>query len=150
MSASHRPPRPTLPHGALDQRLSHLSGAEAKPISELLVYVGLELRALCKAAYDVEAAVGVLITAPDAQPDGAAHGRLLRGEGLRGLQELDRLIQHMDGIADYLGALAEAAQDLGAVDPTAARKVLKLARLADGLAGRTPASGGGGGEVELL
>lgn len=140
MSAPPRPSAPSkIPKDALERRLSHLSGSEAKPISELLVYVGLELRALCKAAYDVEAAVGALITAPEAR----------RTDGLRGLQELDRLIQHMDGIADYLGALAEAAEELGHVDPTAARRVLKLARLAEGLAGRTPPAPEGG-DVELL
>ena len=96
------------------------------PVAELLANAGVELRGLCAAAYDLEAAVGALITARG--PMGA--------EGLRGLQELDRLIQHIDGLADYLQALAEASEGLGEIDASAARRLIKIARLADGLAGR--------------
>ena len=32
---------------------------------------------------------------------------------IEGLQNLDRLIQHMDGLADYLAALAEAPGSAG-------------------------------------
>ncbi|MGF1660825.1 MAG: hypothetical protein ACFCUS_15505 [Rubrimonas sp.] len=104
---------------------------ELAPVSELLANAGAELRGLCAAAYQVEAAVGALIETRGA----------LGSEGLRGLQELDRLIQHIDGLADYLGALAEASGDLGEVDAGAARRLVKVARLADGLAGRRVAPG---------
>ena len=107
-------------------RLSHLSGRDERPIAELLVYVGLELRSLCTAAAHVEHSVETLIGEAPAE----------RPETLQGLQELDRLIQHMDGLADYLAALAEATRGLGSIDPSEARRVLKLARLRDGLAGR--------------
>jgi hypothetical protein len=101
---------------------------EATPLSELLAHVAAELRGLCAAAYTVEAAVGALISTATAR--GA--------EEMRGLQELDRLIQHMDGLAAYLAAIAEAAEGMGAVDAAAARRLVKIARLADSLAGRPP------------
>lgn len=100
------------------EALPRLSDGDHRPIAELLVYVGLELRSLCAAANAVEATVEDLIASTPAH----------RPETVTGLQELDRLIQHMDGLADYLGALAEATQGSGAVDPTSAHKVLKLAR----------------------
>ena len=99
-------------------------GADFAPVAELLANAGVELRGLCAAAYDLEAAVGALITARG--PMGA--------EGLRGLQELDRLIQHIDG-------LAEASEGLGEIDASAARRLIKVARLADGLAGRRTPKG---------
>ena len=108
-----------------DGRLDHLSHDAEKPIAELLVYVALELRSLCTAATLVEASVEEIIGEHPSE----------RPETLAGLQELDRLIQHMDGLADYLAALAEAARGAGPVDPTAARRVLKLARLRDQLTG---------------
>ena len=108
--------------------LPHIARCEERPISELLVYVGLELRSLCSAASEVEASVGDLI----------AENPTSRPETVKGLQELDRLIQHMDGLADYLAALAEAAREAGSVDPTAARQVLKLARLREDLTGGRP------------
>jgi hypothetical protein len=109
--------------------LSHLSGEDHRPIAELLVYVGLELRSLCSAANSVEATVEDLIAGNPSH----------RPETVVGLQELDRLIQHMDGLADYLGALAEATKGAGSVDPTAARQVLKLARQRQFLAGEPDA-----------
>lgn len=96
------------------------------PVAELLANVASELRALCASAYEVEAAVGSLITTSSARDLSE----------LSGLQELDRLIQHIDGLADYLGALARAAADLGDIDAAEARRLIKVARLADGLAGR--------------
>jgi hypothetical protein len=113
-------------------------GPEEAPIGDLLAHAGRELRDLCSAAYDLEAAVGALISSPDN-----------RGEGMRGLQELDRLIQHIDGLADYLTALSEAARDLGPVHVAAARKLIKVARLADGLAGRA-AELREGGDVDFF
>jgi hypothetical protein len=100
--------------------------ADRVPVSELLTNVASELRALCASAYEVEAAVGSLITTTS--PRDLSE--------LSGLQELDRLIQHIDGLADYLGALARAAADLGDIDAAEARRLIKVARLADGLAGR--------------
>jgi hypothetical protein len=108
--------------------LAHLSDESQRPIAELLVYVGLELRSLCTAANQVEATVEDLI----------ADGPSQRPETVKGLQELDRLIQHMDGLADYLGALAEATKGAGSVDPSAARQVLKLARQRQFLIGEQP------------
>ncbi len=101
---------------------------ETMPLSELLAHAAAELRALCSAAYTVETAVGALISTTTAR--GAAE--------MQGLQELDRLIQHMDGLATYLAAVAEAADGMGAVDAAAARRLIKIARLADSLAGRPP------------
>ena len=112
-------------HDSTNDALAHLSGEQQRPIAELLVYVGLELRSLCSAANSVEATVEDLIEG------GSSH----RPETIKGLQELDRLIQHMDGLADYLGALADATKGAGSIDPTAARKVLKLARQRQLLAG---------------
>jgi hypothetical protein len=109
--------------------LSHLSGRDQRPIAELLVYVGLELRSLCSAANAVEATVEDLIS------DNPSH----KPETVTGLQELDRLIQHMDGLADYLAALAEVTKHSGCVDPTAARQVLKLARQRQLLSGEAAA-----------
>jgi hypothetical protein len=100
---------------------------ERAPIQEVLGHVATELRGLCYAAYEVESAVGALITNTD--PASLAE--------LRGLQELDRLIQHIDGIASYLSEIARAANGLGEVDVTAARGLVKLERLAAGLAGRS-------------
>jgi hypothetical protein len=108
-----------------EETLAHLSSGQERPIAELLVYVGLELRSLCSAANSVEASVADLITDnPTTNP-----------RTVEGLQNLDRLIQHMDGLADYLAALAEASRGAGAVDPSGARQVLKIARLRQGLAG---------------
>lgn len=104
------------------------TAAGASPLSELLGHAASELRALCSAAYTIETAVGSLLTT------GAAPA----SDELQGLQELDRLIQHIDGLAAYLAALAEAAEGLGDVDATAARRLIKIARLADSLAGRPP------------
>lgn len=103
------------------------AGAGA-PLSALLANAAAELRALCSAAYTVETAVGALLTTATAREVAE----------LRGLQELDRIIQHMDGLAIYLAAVAEAAEGMGAVDDAAARRLIKIARLADSLAGRPP------------
>jgi hypothetical protein len=100
--------------------------AESAPIGAVLGNVANELRSLCLSAYEVEAAVGALIDKSD--PAHLAE--------LRGLQELDRLIQHIDGLAAYLGEVARAAAPLGAVDVSAARRLVKLERLAAGLAGQ--------------
>jgi hypothetical protein len=120
--------------------LADLHAAEQVPIADLLGYVSTELRNLCLAAYEVEEAVGPLIT------DRGQKGL----EGVQGLQELDRMIQYIEGLADYLGALAEASADLGTVDPTAARKLIKVARLAEGLAGRRLTAFAPSGELEIL
>lgn len=101
-------------------------GPEHTPVAELLGNAAHELRALCSAATAVETAVSALITTSN--PRDLAE--------LRGLQELDRLIQHIDGLADYIGALARASEGLGAIDAAAARRLIKVRRLADGLAGR--------------
>ncbi len=103
-------------------------GPEHVPVAELLSNASRELRTLCSAATAVETAVGALITTSN--PRDIAE--------MRGLQELDRLIQHIDGLADYLGALARASDGLGAIDAAAARRLIKVRRLADGLAGRAP------------
>ena len=103
-----------------------LFAAEQAPIDELLRHVSDELRRLCAAAHEIEGIVTPLIT-----------DRGERGfQSLQGLQEIDRLIQHIEGMADYLGELARAAQGLGDVDVGAARRLVKVARLAAGLAGR--------------
>lgn len=120
--------------------LAELHTAEQVPIADLLGYVSSELRKLCLAAYEVEEAVGPLIT------DRGQKGL----EGVQGLQELDRMIQYIEGLADYLGALSEASEGLGTVDPTAARKLIKVARLAEGLAGRCLAPFTTAGEMEIL
>jgi hypothetical protein len=117
------------------ERLEHcadiaLFAAEHAPIDELLRHVSDELRRLCAAAHEIEGIVTPLIT-----------DRGERGfQSLQGLQEIDRLIQHIEGMADYLGELAKAAEGLGDVDAGAARRLVKVARLADGLAGRSPPS----------
>lgn len=119
--------------------LVDLSATEQVPIAELLRHVATELRGLCSTAYEVESAIEPLIT-----------DRCEKGlDGMQGLQELDRLIQYVDGLAAYLGALSEACSDLGSIDPSAARKLVKVARLAEGLAGhrRKPQVQG---DVELL
>lgn len=103
-----------------------LFAAEHAPIDELLRHVSDELRRLCAAAHEIEGIVTPLIT-----------DRGERGfQSLQGLQEIDRLIQHIEGMADYLGELARAADGLGEVDVGAARRLVKVARLAEGLAGR--------------
>jgi hypothetical protein len=112
--------------------------AELAPIGEVLGHVATELHALCASAYQVEAAVGALIDRTD--PASIAE--------LKGLQELDRLIQHIDGLAVYLAEVAAAAQSLGPVDVGDARKKIKLERLAAGLAGR--AAPGADDGFELL
>lgn len=104
-----------------------LFAAEHAPIDELLRHVSDELRRLCAAAHEIEGIVTPLIT-----------DRGERGfQSLQGLQEIDRLIQHIEGMADYLGELARAAEGLGDVDVGAARRLVKVARLAEGLAGRS-------------
>jgi hypothetical protein len=120
--------------------LAALHAAEQVPIADLLGYVSSELRKLCSAAFEVEEAVGPLIT------DRSERGLV----GVQGLQELDRMIQYIEGLADYLEALSEASVNLGTVDPTAARKLIKVARLAEGLAGRCVMPHGGGGDFEML
>ena len=125
------------------RRIEPTPDAEFAPVAELLDFAAVELRGLCAAAYEVEAAVGALIATRGA----------LGAEGLRGLQELDRLIQHIDGLSDYLAALADASADLGEIDAGAARRRVKVGRLADGLAGRrvAPAATDDGGDgVEFL
>ena len=120
--------------------LAEMHAVERVPIADLLGYVANELRQLCCAAYEVEEAVGPLIT------DRGQKGL----EGVQGLQELDRMIQYIEGLADYLRALAEASEGLGTVDPTAARKLIKVARLAEGLAGRRIAAQTDGHDFEML
>jgi hypothetical protein len=113
-----------------------------RPIGELMSAAALELRALCVAARCVEDAVESVIAEAGSLPQ----------ETVVGLQELDRMIQHMEGLADYVAALAAASPSSHLVDPTEARRALKLARLGRSLAGepepgerRDPA-----GAVELL
>lgn len=112
--------------------LTGLSNGDPVPIADLLGYVSTELRSLCEAAFKVEHAVETLVT------DRGERGLL----SVQGLQELDRMIQYIEGLADYLGALAEASATLGSVDPTAARKLIKVARLAEALAGRVVTQAG--------
>ncbi len=119
---------------------SALFEADRTPVDELLRHVAEELRRLCAAAHEIEAIVSPLIT------DRGEKGL----QSLQGLQELDRLIQHIEGLGDYLGALAEAAEGLGAVDAGAARRLVKVARLADGLAGRLVAVVDGADDIEFL
>ncbi|MFN3614350.1 MAG: hypothetical protein ACK4WC_07305 [Rubrimonas sp.] len=108
------------------------------PISDLLGHVSTELRDLCAIAFRVEKSVAVLV-------DSAAPNALAE---LRGLQELDRLIQHIDGLAAYLGELAVVSEGLGAVDAGAARRVIKQQNLAAALAGQRETAAGG--DVEFL
>jgi hypothetical protein len=118
-------PAPRCDEDAADRALFEVDRA---PVDELLRHVSDELRRLCSAAHEIEAIVAPLIT-----------DRGERGfRSLQGLQEMDRLIQHIEGLADYLGGLAEASQGLGTVDAGAARRLVKVARLAQGLAGRLP------------
>jgi hypothetical protein len=120
--------------------LAEMHAADRVPIADLLGHVASELRTLCGAAYEVEEAIGPLIT-----------DRSERGlEGVQGLQELDRMIQYIEGLADYLGALAHASTGLGTVDPTDARKLIKVARLAEGLAGRRSGPHPASGDLEIL
>ena len=112
-------------------------GPGSAPIGTVLGHAAAELRCLCSAAYEVEAAVGAPIDRTD--PGHVA--------GLRGLQELDRLVQHIDGLAVYLAEVARAAEPLGDVDVSTARRTIKLERLAAGLAGRTAAADDGGFEL---
>jgi hypothetical protein len=118
-----------------------LFAGDRAPIDELLRHVSDELRRLCAAAHEIEGIVTPLITDRDE-----------RGfQSLQGLQEIDRLIQHIEGMADYLGALAEAAAGLGDVDAGAARRLIKVARLAAGLAGRAvPPRSSTDDDVEFL
>jgi hypothetical protein len=125
---------------ATQTSLAALHAGEQVPISVLLGYVSSELRNLCVAAFEVEEAIGPLIT------DRSERGLV----GVQGLQELDRMIQYIEGLADYLEALSEASASLGTVDPTAARKLIKVARLAEGLAGRCVMPHALGGDVEML
>jgi hypothetical protein len=103
--------------------LNHL-GPE-RPIGELMSAAALELRALCVAARAVEVAVETMIGGAGTIPRETASG----------LQELDRMIQHMEGLADYVAALADASPPSHLVDPTEARRALKVARLGRSLAG---------------
>lgn len=108
------------------------------PISDLLGHVSTELRDLCAIAFRVEKSVTVLVDS--AAPNAVAE--------LRGLQELDRLIQHIDGLAAYLGELAVVSEGLGPVDGASARRVIKQQNLAAALAGHRETAAGG--DVELL
>lgn len=110
------------------------------PMAELLAQVSDELRKLGSTACTVESAIEPLLV--ERSNDGMV--------GVQGLQELDRLIQYIDGLADYVGALSQAAQGIGGVDPRAARRLVKVAKLADGLAGHCTAHHPEGGDFELL
>lgn len=112
----------SMAKGATAQPLAH-----EEPISDLLAQVSQELRKLGSTACTVETAIEPLLV--ERGQDGVV--------GIQGLQELDRLIQYIDGLADYVGALSQASQSLGGVDPRAARRLVKVAKLADGLSGRT-------------
>ena len=121
--------------------LTELHAGQQVPIGDLLGYVSSEVRTLCEAAFEVERVVEPLIT------DRSEKGLM----SVQGLQELDRMIQYIEVLADYLGALAEASEGLGTVDPTAARRLIKVAKLAEGLAGRCIAPAAStGGDFELL
>jgi hypothetical protein len=114
------------------------AAADMTPISDLLGHVSAELKDLCAIAFRVEKSVAVLV-------DSAAPNALAE---LRGLQELDRLIQHIDGLAAYLGELAVVSDGLGVVDGGAARRVIKQQNLAAALAGQRETASGG--DIELL
>jgi hypothetical protein len=93
------------------------------PLADLLGKVSQQLRELGTTACTVESAIEPLLI--ERGQDGLV--------GIQGLQELDRLIQYIDGLADYVGALSVAAEGNGGVDPRAAQRLIKVAKLAEGL-----------------
>lgn len=131
------------PHPLADPR--EQDGAQdVAPVAAYLMSASVELRALQKTASDLEAAVGDLV----------AHANAHMLPHLRGLQELDRLSQHLGGLSDFLETLSEQSGAGGRIDAGPALSRIKLGRLADALAGRAPHTGWpgdqSGGDVDLF
>lgn len=130
--ACMRPDAPTSP------------AADAAPagdaaLADLLANAEGQLRAMTETARDVEMSVAQLA---DASPAAAVAAQT-------GLQQLDRLVQSVEAMADFVGALSSKCGPLGAVDAAPALAAVKLGAVRDRLAGREPEPAATADEEEI-
>ena len=96
-----------------------MQGPGLKPLAEILRALGRELAELGRLAYDLQVTLS-----PCGQGCAETH------QMLESMQMLDPLTQRLQGMADFLGALAPGLPVDWMCDPTAATRILTLADLA--------------------
>lgn len=120
-----------------------LSPGPAAGLGDVLRTVGLELADLGRLAAELQAAFSP--SGPREGPEGAALYRL---------QALDALTQTLDGVSDFLCALAPTVPSHWSCEATQAAGVVTLSDLARRLScsdpGASPSSSGEAGELELF
>lgn len=97
------------------------------PVPDVLRTTSDEVRMLAGSAADLQNLIGNLVVA------GAFGG----SQSIYELQNLDRLCQNLDAIADFLDGLSESALPAWKVDVASAAKMIKLADVAQRLTGQT-------------
>lgn len=108
------------------------------PVSDALRTTSDEVRMLAGSAADLQNLIGNLVVA------GAFSG----SHSIYELQNLDRLCQNLDAIADFLDGLSDSALPGWKVDVATAAKTIKLADVAQRLTGQTADSQNATGEFE--
>lgn len=97
------------------------------PVPDVLRTTSDEVRMLAGSAADLQNLIGNLVVA-----------RAFGGsQSIYELQNLDRLCQNLDAIADFLDGLSESALPAWKVDVASAAKTIKLADVAQRLTGQT-------------
>ncbi|WP_409561304.1 hypothetical protein [Hyphomicrobium sp. MC8b] len=108
------------------------------PVPDVLRTTSDEVRMLAGSAADLQNLIGNLIVA------GAFGG----SQSIYELQNLDRLCQNLDAIADFLDGLSESALPAWKIDVASAAKTIKLADVAQRLTGQTADSQNATGDFD--
>ncbi|CCB67513.1 MULTISPECIES: hypothetical protein [unclassified Hyphomicrobium] len=108
------------------------------PVPDVLRTTSDEVRMLAGSAADLQNLIGNLVVA------GAFGG----SQSIYELQNLDRLCQNLDAIADFLNGLSESALPAWKVDVASAAKTIKLADVAQRLTGQTAGSQNATGDFD--
>ena len=108
------------------------------PVPDVLRTTSDEVRMLAGSAADLQNLIGNLVVA------GAFGG----SQSIYELQNLDRLCQNLDAIADFLDGLSESALPAWKVDVASAAKTIKLADVAQRLTGQTADSQNATGDFD--
>ncbi|WP_414464129.1 hypothetical protein RLW55_07045 [Hyphomicrobium sp. B1] len=108
------------------------------PVPDVLRTTSDEVRMLAGSAADLQNLIGNLVVA------GAFGG----SQSIYELQNLDRLCQNLDAIADFLDGLSESALPAWKIDVASAAKTIKLADVAQRLTGQTADSQNATGDFD--
>lgn len=109
-----------------------------RAVPDVLRTVSDEVRMLSDAAGDLQNLIGNLVVA----------GAFCGSQSIYELQNLDRLCQNLEAVADFLKSLATNIPPDWKVDVTAASEVVKLADVCERLTGRKTRASDATGEFD--